>query len=185
MYLVNQKAEFHFTKLAEEWEDKIDEIEELWMREIYTRRTKIEGRRGTAQAQLPIENIKNLFAWEVIQDGTQWVFRFGAMDLATGKEMRRMEYQRKVQYEVLKKDVPPKPGRPRKEDKELVTVTMGIGLGPIRYTKHILLETWEWSGGEGGRYQFTNVAPFKGRCIKIFNDAIKDMAKIAKGRRKR
>ena len=154
------------------------------MQDIMNRRIKIEGRRGTAQAQMPVENIKSMFDWVVLQNGLKWIFQFGAVNADVGKEMRRMEYARIIKYDAVKEGVPTRPGRVAARDRETVEVTKPMGLGPIRYTKHVLLESWDWEAGEGGRYKFTNVAPFKGRCIEIFNDAIKHMEKIVRGRKR-
>lgn len=183
--LVIKYANHHFEQLGKDWQDTIEELENLWMQDIMSRRIKLEGRRGTAQAKMPIENIKNMFDWVTFRDGTKWVFQFGANDTSVGKEMRRMEYARKIDYDAVKKDVPVRPGRVAKKDRETTQIVKPMGLGPIRYTKHILLETWDWQGGEGTRYKFANTAPFRARCMEIFNDAIRHMGKIARKRRRR
>ena len=178
-------APLHFKALGEEFEATMKEVEDMITTELHTRKVPIEGRRGMA---IPIrtERIYDLYDWEVIHDGSQWIFRMGSINEKAGKELRRMEYSRQTQYKALKTDSIPKPGRPRTEDYEVITGGRAIGTGPIRYAKHIHLESWEWDASDGGsstgKFKRGNMAPFKARCVQIFEDTIKHASKVRRGR---
>lgn len=178
-------APLHFKALGKEFEATMREVEDLITTELHTRRVQMEGRRGRP-APIRTERIYDLYNWEVIHDGSQWIFRMGSNSSEQGKELRRMEYSRQTQYKALKTDAPVRPGRPRNEDYEVITGGRAIGTGPIRYAKHIHLESWEWDVSDGGsstgKFKRGNMAPFKARCAQIFQDTIKHMSKVRRGR---
>lgn len=177
--MLRVNADKHFKQLGQDFEDTYKEVENLWLQELGTRRMKIPGRRGTGRPTAPHEHMKEMFGWEVGREGkSRWFFRFGAVTGDAGKEMRRMEYMRKVRYETAKEDSPSRRGRIPEAELETITVAKPLGIGPIRYAKHIHLETWEWEGGAGesqGKYKFQNMAPFRATCAQIIVESIKDV----------
>lgn len=179
--LVHKYAKEHFEELGDDWNKTIGDSENRIL-EIFRSFQSMEGRRGRPSLKAPFENMYDLYHWEVVRDGEGWIFRVGATDPDLGKELRRLEYQRRPRYEVLKKDAPVRPGRPRREDKETVEFQFGLGLGPLREAKHMHLESWDYQGPPGDDYKWQNVAPFLGRCMQIFNDAIREGERLA-GRR--
>lgn len=178
-------APLHFKALGKEFEATMKEVENMITTELHTRKVQMEGRRGKP-TPIRTERIYDLFNWEVIREGSAWIFRMGSNSTEEGKELRRMEYSRQTQYKALKTDAPVRPGRPRTEDYEVITGGRAIGTGPIRYAKHIHLESWEWDAGDGGsstgKFKRGSMAPFKARCTQIFEDTIKHASKVRRGR---
>jgi hypothetical protein len=176
----------HFEELGRAFEKTFREVEVQWQLEMRSTRVAFEGRRGKGTPITPIERAFDLYSWEFGRSGDAWFFRFGANSPEQGKDLRRMEYVRNIEYKVLKSDAPVRRGRPPDDDYEVASKHKPLGIGPMRYAKHIHLETWEWqSGGEGtmgGKYEKTDMAPFKAMCAQIFIDTIEKMSHFA-GRR--
>jgi len=182
--LVHKYAKDAFFELGKDWDDVIQQSElRLIEQFIAIGNRGMKDRRGKATLKAPFEQIYDYYRWEVIRDGDDWVFVMGGTSNEGGKELRRLEYQRRPRFEVLKKDAPVRPGRPRNEDKETLQFQFGLSMGPIREAKHTLLESWDYQGPPGHDYKWTDVAPFVGRCIQIFNDAI-NHANSMKGTRR-